>query len=77
MRSHQDDITGIVYNKLTNKVATISNDCTIKLWNAETMEVENEFVIQNDTPTKISSNPSDCMIAVGFKSGFLRIFDVQ
>ena len=41
------------------------------------MDVENEFLITNDQPTKIASNPSDCMIAVGFKSGFLRVFDLQ
>jgi WD40 repeat protein len=55
---------------------TISNDNSIKIWNAESMDVENEFTIQNDIPTKITSNPSDCMVAVGFKSGFLRIFDL-
>lgn len=45
MRSHEEDITGLTYNKFTNRVASISNDNSIKLWNAESMEVENEFVI--------------------------------
>jgi WD40 repeat protein len=27
-------------------------------------------------PTKVASNPSDSMVAVGFKSGFIRVFDL-
>lgn len=40
------------------------------------MDVENEFTISNDTPSRIVSSPYDCMIAVGFKSGFIRVFDL-
>lgn len=41
------------------------------------MDLENEFTTQNDLPTKIASSYLDCAVAVGFKSGFVRIFDLQ
>lgn len=41
------------------------------------MEVENEFTAKNDIPLKVASSHTDCTFAVGFKSGFLRIFDMQ
>eukprot|EP00347_Sterkiella_histriomuscorum_P023802 403333335 len=77
IRSHQENITDLCYNSQTKKLVTVGLDSYIKIWNAETMDLENEFTTQNDLPTKISSSHQDCCVSVGFKSGFLRIFDLQ
>lgn len=41
------------------------------------MDVEEEFTTENDTPTRIATNQADSMVAIGFKSGFVRVFDLQ
>lgn len=41
------------------------------------MDVQDEFTVANDIPIKVASNNGDCMIAVGFKSGFVRVFDLE
>jgi len=38
---------------MTNKLVTIGKDYCVKVWNAETMEQLNEFISENDLPTKI------------------------
>jgi WD40 repeat protein len=48
MRSHQEDIVDIAFNKMVGKLVTIGKDCCIKVWNAKaglSMDVEDEFVI--------------------------------
>lgn len=40
------------------------------------MEVLTEFTTQNDVATKLTSSSVDPTVAIGFKSGFIRIFDL-
>ena len=84
-----DNITDIDYNKMTGKLVSVSDDYSVKVWHAETMEQINEFISENDKPIKvvsqnqgllgegIKSEDSDCLVAIGFKSGFLRILDLE
>jgi hypothetical protein len=41
------------------------------------MEVMTEFSTQNDLPTKLATSSIDPTVAIGFKSGFIRIFDLS
>ena len=89
MRSHMDNITDLDYNKMTGQLITVSEDYSVKVWHAETMEQINEFISENDKPIRvvsqnqgilgegIKSEDSDTLVAIGFKSGFLRILDLE
>jgi WD40 repeat protein len=41
------------------------------------VEVVTEFTTQNDMATKLSTSSKDPTVAIGFKSGFIRIFDLS
>ena len=74
---------------MAGKLVTVGDDYCVKVWHAETMEQVNEFVSENDLPIRvvsqnqgllgegISSEDTDTLVAIGFKSGFLRILDLS
>ena len=76
MRSHLENIVDLCINNQTQKLVSVGMDHCLKIWNAETMELQNEFVTQNDLALKVISSHTDPFVAVGFQSGFLRIFDL-
>lgn len=56
---------------------SIGRDSSIKVWEAESLDQIHEFnTAPSDPPTKITSCNHDDTVAVGFKSGFLRIFNL-
>ena len=78
MRSHQGDIIDMTANAFAGCLVTIGKDSSIKVWLAETMEQVHEFnTSEQDPPTTVASSRKDALVAVGFKSGFLRVFDMK
>jgi hypothetical protein len=41
---------------MTGKLVTVSDDFSVKVWHAETMEQVNEFISENDKPIKVVSS---------------------
>lgn len=77
IRSHKDDIVDMCHNQTSGTLVTIGRDSSIKMWDAESMEQVHEFnTSEVDPPTSIASSKKDKIVAVGFKSGFLRVFDI-
>lgn len=84
-----DNINDLAYNQMTSKLVTVGEDYCVKVWHAETMEQINEFISENDKPIRvvaqnqgllgegIKSEDSDSLVAIGFKSGFIRILDLN
>lgn len=74
---------------MTGKLITVSEDYSVKVWHAETMEQINEFISENDKPIRVVTNSqgvmndknqtehTDTLVAIGFKSGFVRILDLD
>ena len=57
---------------------TLSNDLTIRLWDVDRLEQTYEFNYPTtDICTCISGNPQKMQFIAGFKSGILRIFDIE
>lgn len=57
---------------------TLSTDLTIRLWDTNNLEQTYEFSYPNtDVCTCIAGNPSSMNFIAGFKSGILRIFDIE
>lgn len=78
VRSHLDNVTDLCFNQASGgKLVSVSLDQKIYIWNAESMEVQTEFTTQNDSATKLATSSIDPTVAVGFKSGFIRIFDLS
>ena len=77
IRSHLDTVQDLCFNKPSGKVVSVGLDQKIYLWNAETMEVNTEFTTSNDVAMKLATSSEDCTVAIGFKSGFIRIFDLS
>jgi len=77
MRSHQDEIVDICHNKFASALVSIGRDSSIKVWNCESLDQIHEFnTAESDPPTTIKSALHDDTVAVGFKSGFLRVFQL-
>jgi WD40 repeat protein len=57
---------------------TLSNDHTIRVWDVDNLEQTYEFPYPpNDPCLCISGNPNAMLFAAGFKSGTLRIIDIE
>ena len=89
LRSHSDNLIDVSHNLMTGKLVTIGEDYCVKVWHADTMEQLNEFVSENDLPIRVvcqnqgflgegvTSEHLDSLVAIGFKSGFLRVLDLD
>jgi len=57
---------------------TLSNDLTIRLWDVDKLEQTYEFSYPaNDACLCLNGCPNGMYFAAGFKSGVLRIFDIE
>eukprot|EP00939_MAST-03C_sp_MAST-3C-sp1_P005262 g5262.t1 len=91
MRMHRTDIRALAMSGSNQRmprggegvdcselVATISGDRTIRLWSTATMEQQYEFSTTDDVPECATFNPSNSAHMIcGFRSGCLRVFDVE
>lgn len=77
MRSHQADLVEVCHNRLASAIVSIGSDSSIKVWSSESLDQIHEFnTSANDPPTKVTSAIHNDTVAVGFKSGFLRLFSL-
>ena len=72
------DVLAIDIQKSSNFLISLSQDLTIRIWNIAKREQVYEFSFpQEDQCQTISAHPSKLYFAGGFKSGCLRIFDIE
>jgi len=79
MRSHTDTVLSIVPDPIISRanLATLSADRTIRIWCTNSGIQKFEFASPQDPPTCVAYHPTEQVIACGFASGFVRIFDVE
>jgi WD40 repeat protein len=77
LRSHTKCITAIVSNPSGDELASLSTDGSIRIWDTVSLEQKYEFTSTADEPTCAAFHPMAHTLAVGFKSGVLRIFDIN
>jgi len=76
MRSHTENINSIDYMSKTNTLVTASSgESSVKLWDQSSKTQLYEFITDNDYPEVVCCHPSAPYLAVGYKSGFVRVFD--
>ena len=78
LRSHTENIIQIEYHEASGSVITLSEDLTIRIWDMEKYEQLYEFTYsKDDLCTCITPFPIGPYFATGFKSGIMRIFDIE
>ena len=78
IRSHILYINNICKRNYSGEeFATCSIDGTIRIWDLITSHQKYEFLSQSDQPKVLSYHPYEYIIACGFSSGIIRIFDIQ
>ena len=76
LRSHKATIIALDVHRVTGEILTLSTDRTIRIWKKETFEESYEFTSPQDEPLVASFHPTIDLFACGFRSGYLRLFDV-
>lgn len=76
MRSHTGRILSMSLDSLHRRMATVSEDHTIRIWDLETMQLLSDFTAPKDSPCAVAYHPSQQVIACGFDSGAIRIFSI-
>ena len=76
MRSHTENINSIDYmNRTDTLVTAASGESSVKIWDQSTKTQLYEFITDNDFPEIVACHPGEPFLAVGYKSGFVRVFD--
>lgn len=78
LRSHVGAITfGVARSPAAEEFVTLGKDTTIRLWDIFTGTQKYEFNSPSDDPLCAAYHPIEYSLAVGFKSGALRVFDIE
>eukprot|EP00931_Biecheleriopsis_adriatica_P023996 TRINITY_DN15043_c0_g1_i2.p1 TRINITY_DN15043_c0_g1~~TRINITY_DN15043_c0_g1_i2.p1 ORF type:complete len:1968 (+),score=448.09 TRINITY_DN15043_c0_g1_i2:92-5995(+) len=78
LRCHRSSVADAAVSENFKELATVCCDGTLKVWSLPSMLQTHEFAIPDDQPQAVAFHPGQRhLIAVGFESGTLRIFDVD
>lgn len=78
VRSHDHrGATGVSLSHCLPEACTVGPDKTIRVWHSESCEQLFQFDAPGDTPVSVAFHPRDHVLACGFISGTVRIFDVD
>uniref|UniRef100_UPI00398F26DD WD repeat-containing protein 90 n=1 Tax=Pristiophorus japonicus TaxID=55135 RepID=UPI00398F26DD len=76
MRSHTNRILAFSVDGIRRHLVTVSEDCTIRVWDLDSMQQLYDFVSAEETPCAVTFHPIQQIFACGFSSGNVRIFNV-
>jgi WD40 repeat protein len=76
LRSHNGSVQGLAMRADGREFGTVGADRTIRIWDTATGHQRVEFSSPNDDACSICFHPTQNVIACGFSSGSVRIFDV-
>ena len=77
LRSHTKSIRACAAKANTQEeFVTLSDDGSIRIWDTLSLEQKYEFNSPTDVPFSAAFHPTQRLLAVGFSSGTLRIFDI-
>lgn len=75
VRSHNSSVLRVSNRAASDTFITVGVDNTIRIWNPFGVQIV-EFWSEADQPTAIGDMDSPSRLICGFKSGYLRVFDV-
>ncbi|KAL8597433.1 hypothetical protein ACOMHN_050931 [Nucella lapillus] len=76
MRSHTGRVLSLAVDPYRKHMATVSQDHTIRVWDAETLQQLYDFSAPDECPSTICYHPSRQVFVCGFESGAVRVFNV-
>ncbi|XP_072416196.1 WD repeat-containing protein 90 isoform X2 [Chiloscyllium punctatum] len=76
MRSHTNKILAFSVDGIRRHLVTVSEDCTIRVWDLDSMQQMYDFVSAEETPCAVTFHPTQQIFACGFSSGVVRVFNV-
>eukprot|EP00930_Biecheleria_cincta_P048383 TRINITY_DN33708_c0_g1_i1.p1 TRINITY_DN33708_c0_g1~~TRINITY_DN33708_c0_g1_i1.p1 ORF type:complete len:1428 (+),score=197.79 TRINITY_DN33708_c0_g1_i1:369-4286(+) len=78
LRSHGAMVVDAAVSEFFSELATVCCDGMLKVWALPSMSQTYEFTVSEDQPQAVAFHPGDRhLIAVGFVSGTVRIFDAD
>lgn len=78
VHTHGEMICDADISLFFQEVVTAAQDGTLKVWSLASMTQTHEFSVADEVPSVVAFHPAGRhLIAVGFRSGCLRIFDVD
>lgn len=76
IRSHTKNILAVASDPHRPEFTTISDDETVRVWDLLTSKQLFQFDTAGDKPSCLVYHPSDYVVACGFNSGVIRLFDI-
>uniref|UniRef100_A0A8C3NHU3 WD repeat-containing protein 90 n=1 Tax=Geospiza parvula TaxID=87175 RepID=A0A8C3NHU3_GEOPR len=76
MRSHGGSVLGFSLQDKGEQMATVSQDSTIRVWDLASRQQLYDFSAAEETPCTVAFHPFWKMLACGFDSGVVRIFNL-
>ncbi|XP_055662481.1 WD repeat-containing protein 90 isoform X3 [Falco peregrinus] len=76
MRSHEDSILAFSVEGTWKRMATVSQDSTIRVWDLVSMQQLYDFTAAEEMPCAVAFHPAQQILACGFNSGMVRTFSL-
>lgn len=78
IRTHNEEISFIDYNKVVRKLITVAFDCTVRIWSVEKDVLDQiyEFRCLDEEITSLATFRNKPWFICGSKRGVLRVFDL-
>lgn len=76
LRSHTKQVLDVASDPNRMEFATVSLDRTIRIWDLTTLNQKYQFDIDGENPICVDYHKYEYMIACGFESGIVRIFEI-
>ena len=77
LKGHEKKITDILFYSGDNKIISTSYDNSLKIWDAVSCHCINTIELPYNNPTCISISPDESRLIVGYKNGFISVFDIK
>ncbi|XP_061849594.1 WD repeat-containing protein 90 isoform X2 [Colius striatus] len=76
MRSHGGSVLAFSTEGLRKQMATVSRDNSVRVWDLSSMQQLYDFTAADESPCAVAFHPAQHLLACGFDSGTVRIFDL-
>ncbi|KAG2374703.1 hypothetical protein C9374_010447 [Naegleria lovaniensis] len=76
LRSHTKQVLDVASDPNRMEFATVALDRTIRIWDLTTLNQKYQFDVDGENPICVDYHKFDHMMACGFESGIVRIFEV-
>ncbi|KNC47081.1 WD repeat-containing protein 90 [Thecamonas trahens ATCC 50062] len=77
LRSHTAGVHDLAVSPKDDSFATVAGDGSVRLWSLPDCQQLLEFTAPGDVPHAVAFHPTGGYVAVGFESGWMRVFELE